>query len=228
MLKFNKYLSTLQMESRRETDLLGELKINTGSYFGIHTQRALNNFNISNSKISDYPLFIEGLVITKKACALANKDIGAIPADKADMVIQACDEVLNKMEKYLPCFPTDVYQGGAGTSVNMNINEVIANVALELNNFNKGDYDILNPNDHVNKSQSTNDAYPTGFRVATYFYINSLLKHVEHLINQIDKKSIEFSQVLKMGRTQLQDAVPMSLGDEFKACLLYTSPSPRD
>ena len=205
------------MKSRSEVDLLGELEINQDSYYGIHTQRAINNFNISNSKIGDYPLFIKGLVITKKACALANKEIGAIPDDKADMVIDACDEILKNLDKYSAYFPTDVFQGGAGTSVNMNTNEVIANVALELHGHAKGDYDILNPNDHVNKSQSTNDAYPTGFRVAIYFYINSLLKHLEQLINQLDKKSIEFSKVLKMGRTQLQDAVPMSLGDEFSA-----------
>ena len=205
------------MKSRSEVDLLGELEINQDSYYGIHTQRAINNFNISNSKIGDYPLFIKGLVITKKACALANKEIGAIPDDKANMVIDACDEILKNLDKYSVYFPTDVFQGGAGTSVNMNTNEVIANVALELHGHVKGNYDILNPNDHVNKSQSTNDAYPTGFRVAIYFYINSLLKHIEQLINQLDNKSTEFSKVLKMGRTQLQDAVPMSLGDEFLA-----------
>jgi aspartate ammonia-lyase len=205
------------MKSRSEVDLLGELEINQDSYYGIHTQRAINNFNISNSKTGDYPLFIKGLVITKKACALANKQIGAIPDDKADMIIDACDEILKNVHKYSAYFPTDVFQGGAGTSVNMNTNEVIANVALELHGHEKGAYSILNPNDHVNKSQSTNDAYPTGFRVAIYFYINSLLKHLEQLINQLDKKSIEFSKVLKMGRTQLQDAVPMSLGDEFLA-----------
>lgn len=205
------------MKSRIETDLLGELEINQDNYYGIHTQRAINNFNISNSKIGDYPLFIKGLVITKKACALANKDIGAIPDEKADMIIGACNEILNNLNKYSVYFPTDVFQGGAGTSVNMNTNEVIANVALKLNGHEKGDYNILNPNDHVNKSQSTNDAYPTGFRVAIYYYINSLLKHIEELIIQLDKKSIQFSKVLKMGRTQLQDAVPMSLGDEFMA-----------
>ncbi|MCK0179293.1 aspartate ammonia-lyase [Flavobacteriaceae bacterium S0862] len=205
------------MKSRSEVDLLGELEINQDSYYGIHTQRAINNFNISNSKTGDYPLFIKGLVITKKACALANKQIGAIPDDKADMIIDACDEILKNVHKYSAYFPTDVFQGGAGTSVNMNTNEVIANVALELHGHEKGAYSILNPNDHVNKSQSTNDAYPTGFRVAIYFYINTLLKHLEQLINQLDKKSIEFSKVLKMGRTQLQDAVPMSLGDEFLA-----------
>ena len=204
------------MAYRTEIDLLGELKIDDNSYFGIHTQRAIDNFKISTSKISDYPLFVKAMIITKKSCACANKDIGTIPADKADMIIQACDEILNNLPKYIPYFPTDVFQGGAGTSVNMNANEVIANVALELNGHKKGDYEVLNPNDHVNKSQSTNDAYPTGFRVALYYKINELLKQINYLINGLDKKSAQFHKIIKMGRTQLQDAVPMSLGDEFE------------
>lgn len=205
------------MKTRTEVDLLGELSIDDNAYFGIHTQRAIHNFKISNSKISDYPLFIKGMVITKKACALANKEIGAIPSEKADMIIKACDEIFTNLEKYLQYFPSDVFQGGAGTSVNMNTNEVIANVALEQNGQKKGAYEIINPNDHVNKSQSTNDAYPTGFRVATYFYINSLLKNIAYLITHLEAKGEAYANVLKMGRTQLQDAVPMSLGDEIKA-----------
>ena len=118
---------------RKEVDLLGELEVDYDSYYGIHTQRAIHNFNISNAKISDYPLFIKGLIITKKACAHANLEIGAIPKDKAEMIIQACDEILTHLDKYVQYFPSDVFQGGAGTSVNMNANEVIANVALELN-----------------------------------------------------------------------------------------------
>lgn len=205
------------MSTRIETDLLGDLPIENKSYYGIHTQRAINNFNISNGKITDYPLFIKGMILTKKACASANNKIGTIPSEKANMIIQACDEILNNLSKYAPFFPTDVFQGGAGTSVNMNTNEVIANVALELNGHKKGNYDILHPNDHVNKSQSTNDAYPTGFRVAIYLYINHLLKKMTALITSFEKKSEEFKDVLKMGRTQLQDAVPMSLGEEFGA-----------
>ena len=170
--------------------------------------------NKANARLA---LFIKGMILTKKACALANKDIGSIPTDKAEMIIKACDEILNNLEKYSQYFPTDVFQGGAGTSVNMNTNEVIANVALELAGYNKGQYTILHPNDHVNKSQSTNDAYPTGFRVAAYYYINSLLEHINYLTTQLDRKGAEFTDVLKMGRTQLQDAVPMSLGDEFSA-----------
>jgi len=205
------------MKTRKEVDLLGEMDIPHDLYYGIHTQRAIQNFQISNTKISDFPIFIKGMVITKKACAFANKEIGTIPDEKADLIIQACDEILDNLEKYTPFFPVDVFQGGAGTSVNMNTNEVISNVALELSGFELGKYDILHPNDHVNKSQSTNDVYPTGFRVAIYFYINQLIKNINYLIKDFDKKAVEFEKVLKMGRTQLQDAVPMSLGDEFAA-----------
>jgi len=205
------------MNTRIEKDLLGELEISKDTYFGIHTMRAIHNFQISNAKIGDYQIFIKGLVITKKACAMANKEIGSIPVDKAEMIITSCDEILNNLEKYAKYFPTDVFQGGAGTSVNMNTNEVIANVALEMHGYDKGNYEVLHPNDHVNKSQSTNDAYPTGFRVATYYYINRLLENINYLTTQLDKKGAEFANVIKMGRTQLQDAVPMSLGDEFSA-----------
>ncbi|WP_127716308.1 aspartate ammonia-lyase [Halobacteriovorax sp. HLS] len=205
------------MSTRVEHDLLGQMEIDDSKYFGIHTQRAVNNFKISNSIIGDYPIFIKGMVIAKKACASANKEIGTIPSDKCDMIIHACDKILDDINKYAPYFPSDCFQGGAGTSVNMNTNEVIANVALEMNGFKKGQYEVLDPNDHVNKSQSTNDAYPTGFRVALYYYLTDLMGKLEYLVNSFDKKSLEFKSVLKMGRTQLQDAVPMSLGEEFGA-----------
>ncbi len=205
------------MSTRREEDLLGEMEIESGHYYGIHTQRAIDNFQLSKSKIGDYPFFIQGMVLTKKACALANKEIGTIQEEKADMILRACDEILDNLEKYSPFFPTDVFQGGAGTSVNMNANEVIANLALELHGHPLGSYDILHPNDHVNKSQSTNDAYPTGFRVALYLYTNALLKKITYLTGKLDKKAVQFAEVIKMGRTQLQDAIPMSLGDEFAA-----------
>ncbi len=193
------------------------MQIDNELYFGVHTQRAKDNFQISTSKISDFPVFVQGMVLTKKACALANKEIGTIPEEKADMILRACDEILNNIDEYAEFFPTDAFQGGAGTSVNMNTNEVVANVALELAGHQKGEYHILNPMDHVNCSQSTNDAYPTGFRVAIYFYINQLLERINKLTTQLDRKAAEFEKVLKMGRTQLQDAVPMSLGDEFSA-----------
>lgn len=205
------------MATRIEEDLLGQLEIDDQQYYGVHTQRAVDNFQISHSVIGNYPVFIKGLILTKKACASANSEIGTLPEEKADMIIRACDEILNNLEKYSEYFPSDVYQGGAGTSVNMNTNEVIANVALEMNGHPKGAYDILNPNDDVNKSQSTNDAYPTGFRVALYYYMNHLLEKINFVTTALDKKAAEFKKVLKMGRTQLQDAVPMSLGDEFGA-----------
>ena len=205
------------MKNRKEVDLLGGVDIDDQQYFGIHTYRALQNFVISNSKISDYPIFIKGLILTKKACAAANAEIGTIPKEKSDMIISACDLLLNDLQKYIKYFPLDVFQGGAGTSVNMNTNEVIANIALKLHGFKRGEYHILHPNDHVNKCQSTNDVYPTGFRVALFFYINHFISSLRDLIKAFDKKAIEFADVIKMGRTQLQDAVPMSLGDEFGA-----------
>ncbi len=203
------------MQTRTEFDLLGEMQIPAELYYGIHTQRAVDNFQLSDGKIGDYPIFIRGLIITKKACACANRDMGALDEEKAEMIIKACDHLLDHLPEYLEYFPTDVFQGGAGTSVNMNVNEVIANVALKLHDYELGRYDIVNPNDHVNRSQSTNDAYPTGFRVAIYYYINHLVQSIQHLVQPLDLKAIEFEKVLKMGRTQLQDAVPMSLGDEF-------------
>ncbi|NNM16898.1 MAG: aspartate ammonia-lyase [Bacteroidia bacterium] len=203
------------MTKRTETDLLGSLEINEDLFYGIHTERALQNFRISDNKISDFPIFIRGLLITKKACAMANETIDAIPKEKAQMIVKACDHILNHLDEYIAYFPTDVFQGGAGTSVNMNANEVICNVALELHGFIKGDYDTLHPNDHVNKCQSTNDAYPTAFRVAIHEYMNNFVSNIEHLIAALDKKGSEFKDILKMGRTQLQDAVPMSMGVEI-------------
>src|SRR5690606_16421133 len=193
------------MQTRIEEDLLGELEINNEAFYGIHTQRAINNFKISKSRILDYPLFIKGLVVTKKACACANKEIGTIAATKADMIINACDEILANLDTYTKYFPSDMFQGGAGTSVNMNANEVIANVALVMNGYEKGRYDIINPNDHVNKSQSTNDVYPTAFRVSIYYYMNYLLEQINVLTTAMDIKGAEFKKILKMGRTQLQD-----------------------
>ena len=205
------------MKYRKEVDLLGEIEIDSDLYYGIHTQRAMENFQISNAKICDYPLFIKGLIVTKKACAAANEEIGTIPKEKTAMIKAACDTLLEHLSDYIQYFPVDVFQGGAGTSVNMNVNEVIANVGLTLHSFEKGQYEVLNPNDHVNKCQSTNDAYPTGFRVAIFFYMNQLIERIHYLTEHLDKKAVEFAGVLKMGRTQLQDAVPMSLGDEFSA-----------
>lgn len=201
---------------RMEHDLLGEKAIPFGAYYGIHTLRALENFKISHSKISHNTLMVKALAMTKKACAMANGEIGTIDKNVAAVIVRACDEIIMK-NRCLDQFPTDSFQGGAGTSINMNANEVIANLALELLGEEKGNYNIIHPNDHVNKCQSTNDAYPTAFRVALYDHLLELLTALQLLNESFEKKSIEFKCVLKMGRTQLQDAVPMSLGQEFNA-----------
>jgi aspartate ammonia-lyase len=201
---------------RIEHDLLGEKEVPFAAYYGIHTQRAIENFKISQAKISDNPIMVKALAKTKKACALANGEIGTIEKKIAEAIANACDEIINN-NRCLDQFPSDVFQGGAGTSVNMNANEVIANLALELQGHAKGEYQFIHPNDHVNKCQSTNDAYPTAFRVALFDHLLILMRHMETLQQSFMAKSIEFKDVLKMGRTQLQDAVPMSLGQEFHA-----------
>ncbi|MDX2322530.1 MAG: aspartate ammonia-lyase [Moritella sp.] len=203
-------------ETRLETDLLGVKKIPAQAYYGIHTLRAMENFRISNEKIGDCPEFVRGMVKTKKAAALANGILGTIPADISDAIVNACD-ILLATDHFYNQFPIDAFQGGAGTSVNMNTNEVIANIALEQMGHSKGAYAHINPNDHVNKSQSTNDAYPTGFRVALFERTNAVLAALTSLSETFLTKSEEFNDVLKMGRTQLQDAVPMTLGQEFRA-----------
>ncbi|MCJ2378101.1 aspartate ammonia-lyase [Vibrio sp. ZSDZ34] len=202
--------------TRIEEDLLGQRHVPADAYYGIHTLRAIENFNISSSTISDVPEFIRGMVMTKKAATLANRELGVLPKDIAKYIIEACDVIL-ETGKCMDQFPSDVFQGGAGTSVNMNTNEVIANVALELMGKEKGQYQFINPNDHVNKSQSTNCAYPTGFRIAVYNSVCQLVESIEYLKGAFEAKSQEFSTVLKMGRTQLQDAVPMTVGQEFRA-----------
>ncbi|WP_105903419.1 aspartate ammonia-lyase [Vibrio gangliei] len=209
-------IDTPVQKFRIEEDLLGTREVPAEAYYGIHTVRAVENFNISTATISDVPEFVRGMVMTKKAAALANKEIGVLPADICDYIIQACDVILST-GKCMDQFPSDVFQGGAGTSVNMNTNEVIANLALELMGKEKGQYEFINPNDHVNKSQSTNCAYPTGFRIAVYNSIMKTIEAVEYLKGAFDLKSQEFNTIIKMGRTQLQDAVPMTVGQEFHA-----------
>ncbi len=216
LLDIEQILSTPNLTTRTEEDLLGQREVPIDAYYGIHTLRAIENFNISKNTISDIPEFIRGMVFTKKAAAMANKELGVIPSQVADYIIQACDLIL-ETGKCMDQFPSDVYQGGAGTSVNMNTNEVIANLALELMGEKKGHYEIINPNDHVNKSQSTNCAYPTGFRVAVYNSILKLAHSITHLQNEFHEKAKANSKILKMGRTQLQDAVPMTVGQEFNA-----------
>ena len=202
--------------TRTEEDLLGAREVPLEAYWGIHTLRAIENFQISGSVVGDEEAFVRGMVQVKKASALANSDLGALDPEVAGAIVWACDQVL-VAERCLDQFPVDQFQGGAGTSVNMNTNEVIANLALEYLGYAKGRYDIINPNDHVNKSQSTNDAYPTGFRLGLFTLVGSLIEELERLIAAMRAKGAELVHVLKMGRTQLQDAVPMSLGQEFEA-----------
>ena len=208
--------TTMSKNTRIEVDLLGEREVSNDVYWGIHTLRAVENFNISNVTISDVPEFVRGMVMVKKATALANGALGAIPKKISNAIVQACDEILVN-GRCMDQFPSDVYQGGAGTSVNMNTNEVVANLALEILGHAKGEYSVINPMDHVNASQSTNDAYPTGFRIAVYNSILALIEKVRYLQHGFEAKAEEFANILKMGRTQLQDAVPMTVGQEFKA-----------
>lgn len=201
---------------RIEEDLLGELKVPADAYYGVHTMRAVENFQISGTTINEVPEFIRGMVQVKKATAMANRRLHTLPRKKADAIIWACDQILEE-GRCMDQFPVDVFQGGAGTSLNMNTNEVVANLALEHLGHPKGSYDVINPNDDVNMSQSTNDAYPTGFRLGVYADMSKLIEAFEELQAAFQEKGAEFEDILKMGRTQLQDAVPMTLGDEFRA-----------
>ncbi|HEX8425792.1 aspartate ammonia-lyase [Hymenobacter sp.] len=203
------------LTSRLEHDFLGERAIPVDVYYGIQTLRALENFNITGIPLKSEPLFVQALGYVKKAAALANRDMGVLDPAIANCIVRACDRVIaGELDDQ---FLTDMIQGGAGTSVNMNANEVIANVALELMDKPKGQYEFCHPNNHVNCSQSTNDAYPTAFRIALNNKLESYSQALGELADAFARKGEEFRNVLKMGRTQLQDAVPMSMGDEFKA-----------
>jgi aspartate ammonia-lyase len=201
------------MTTRLEHDFLGEREIENTKYYGVQTLRALENFNITGLSISREPLFIKAFAHVKKAAALANHDCSVLSKEVTDAICYACDELLTG--KYDDQFVSDMIQGGAGTSCNMNANEVIANIGLEYIGKAKGDYEFLHPNNHVNCSQSTNDAYPTAFRLALYHKLSAYIDALEILHESFSRKAVEFKTVLKMGRTQLQDAVPMTLGAEF-------------
>nr|WP_243645871.1 aspartate ammonia-lyase [Reinekea marinisedimentorum] len=200
---------------RTEHDLLGEKQIPDTAYYGVQTLRALENFNISGITLNFYPSFIRGLARVKKAAALANHELGHIPDEMIGAICQACDEIV--MGMLHNHFIVDMIQGGAGTSTNMNANEVIANRTLEILGYQRGEYQHCSPNNHINCSQSTNDAYPTAIKVALLEANEELMREVEKLIGFIELKSNEFRDILKMGRTQLQDAVPMTLGQSFQA-----------
>lgn len=203
------------MQTRLEKDLLGELEVPFDAYYGVQTCRAIDNFNISTARLSEYRAFIWGLGVVKMGAAKANLELGLIDEKVANAIIQASQEVMDG--KFDSEFPIDMIQGGAGTSTNMNANEVIANRALEIMGYDKGDYDHCSPNDHVNRSQSTNDAYPTAGQLATIKMHFELIEHLKPLIKSFQSKAAEFKDIIKMGRTQLQDAVPMTIGQEFNA-----------
>jgi aspartate ammonia-lyase len=204
------------VETRTERDLLGEVLIPVGAYWGVHSMRAVENFPISGVPIGHFPDLVKGLAMVKKAAAHANRILGALSEGKALMIEQACDALIHSHE-YHNEFVVDAVQGGAGTSTNMNANEVIANIGLTLSGHQRGRYDLLHPNDDVNMSQSTNDAYPTALRVAILDGVKPLQQTLRRLSLALKEKGAEFAEVLKMGRTQLQDAVPMTLGQEFDA-----------
>ncbi|TDO99727.1 aspartate ammonia-lyase [Marinomonas balearica] len=203
------------MTTRSEYDLLGNLNVPADAFYGIQTQRAANNFSITGVPISHFPELIKALAMVKAAAAHTNCEYGLLERTKADAIFDACQDLIQG--HYHDQFIVDVIQGGAGTSTNMNANEVIANIALTKLGREKGDYQHLHPNDHVNRSQSTNDAYPTAACLGIQFAADSFIPVLSSLKASLEDKGKEFSNVLKMGRTQLQDAVPMTLGQEFDA-----------
>ncbi|PZU83284.1 MAG: aspartate ammonia-lyase [Shinella sp.] len=205
----------LTVAKRREHDSLGEIDVDAEAYYGAQTARAFANFQISGIPIGHYAVFIRALAYVKKAAALANRELGDLDARKAEAIVAACDDIASG--KHADQFVLDVFQGGAGTSTNMNINEVVANVALEHLGLPKGRFDDIHPNNDVNLSQSTNDVYPTAIRLALLLSYQNLSTALEGLAGAFETKAGEFSEVLKLGRTQLQDAVPMTLGQEFMA-----------
>ena len=200
---------------RNESDLLGTLQVPQNAYYGVQTQRAIDNFKISGQTLSSYPHFIKALAIVKKAAAKTNYELGLLEENLYTMISETCDELVagNLHEE----FPIDMIQGGAGTSVNMNANEVIANRVLEKLGKEKGDYQFCSPNDHINLSQSTNDAYPTSLKMALLSMNVELVEKLKNIVEAFREKGKELAPVIKMGRTQLQDAVPMSMGQEFEA-----------
>ena len=203
-----------QAVTRLEHDLIGERAVPASAYYGIHTLRALENFPITGTPISIYPDLIKALARIKQAAALTNHELGLLDAVRCEAICKACEEIGTGL--WHDQFVVDVIQGGAGTSTNMNANEVIANRALELLGHHRGDYAHLHPNEHVNISQSTNDVYPTALKIAAIFGIETLIEAMAVLRNAFAEKADAFASILKMGRTQLQDAVPMTLGQEFQ------------
>ncbi|MCD8477695.1 MAG: aspartate ammonia-lyase [Sulfurospirillum sp.] len=202
------------MSTRIEHDLIGDKEISNACYYGVQTARAAENFHITGVTLSKFPTFIESIAKVKKAAALANYELELLSEAKKNAIVEACDQLI--AGKYHDQFVVDMIQGGAGTSTNMNANEVIANIGLELMGHQKGEYKYLHPNNDVNLSQSTNDAYPTALRVALYEKLGELGESMKIIQNSFSRKSAQFKDIIKMGRTQLQDAVPMTLEQEFR------------
>ncbi|MBY6185076.1 aspartate ammonia-lyase [Marinobacter hydrocarbonoclasticus] len=200
---------------RIEHDLLGDAQVPHTAYYGIQTQRAKENFNITGVAISHFPQLVNALAMVKMAAAKANLEVGVLTQHHHDAIVAACQEIIDG--QWHDQFIVDLIQGGAGTSTNMNANEVIANRGLEILGYAKGNYAQLHPNNHVNLAQSTNDAYPTAVRLSVIFASQPLIDAITDLVEALQRKGEEFDDVLKMGRTQMQDAVPMTLGQEFRA-----------
>ncbi|HZN06626.1 MAG TPA: aspartate ammonia-lyase [Pyrinomonadaceae bacterium] len=204
-----------QQRTRTEKDLLGEKQIPADAYYGVQTARALENFKLSGVLINHYPGFVEAWAIVKLAAARANTDVGAMKPERLAAIEKATAAI--REGKYHDQFIVDWYQGGAGTSTNMNANEVIANVGLELTGHKKGEYQFLEPHDDLNMSQSTNDSYPTAIKVAFLLRNDRLISELKSLVASFRKKGDAFLEIVKMGRTEMQDAVPMTVGQEFHA-----------
>ena len=200
---------------RIERDTLGEVQVPDDALYGAQTQRAVENYPISG--LREHPVFIRSFIYLKRAAALANKELKGMDANLADAIVAACDQLLKNETKYRDQFVVDVFQAGAGTSFNMNVNEVIANLANRSFGGKAGEYKPIHPNDHVNMAQSTNDVFPTAIRVATVLLLGGLIPEIEALAVAFDVKGQQFADVIKSGRTHLQDAVPVTLGQEFGA-----------
>lgn len=202
-----------EKEFRIESDLLGDVEVPENVLYGVQTLRGIENFEISKFHLYDYPEFVKGLGITKLGAAMANHELDLLTDEQYEAIAQACRELIDG--EHLDQFPVDMIQGGAGTSTNMNANEVVANRALELMGHKRGEYQYCSPNDHVNRSQSTNDAYPTAIHIGMYMAHLRFKRHYGELIEAFRRKAVEFKDIIKIGRTQLEDAVPMTLGQTF-------------
>lgn len=208
-------MNTESKKMRWEHDLLGEREVPNDALYGIQTLRAIENFKITGVQLNHYPSIIKGLAIIKQGAAVANYKLGLLDKEVCDAIVEACKEIAEG--KHHKHFVVDMVQGGAGTSTNMNANEVIANRALEIMGKQRGEYQYCHPNNHVNLSQSTNDAYPSAIKLSVVYSNKHLIEVLKSLIDAFRAKAVEFADVIKMGRTQLQDAVPMTLGQEFEA-----------